>query len=173
MVIKIIGGVLVVLACSAAGYLYSARFFQRVQDLRLLQSYFSILENEMNFACNPLIEAFERICSNASSGVTAFFNATIGHLRQNDGMSAGDAWEKAVKENCMKTALNREDEAILLSFGKLLGSTDLDGQIRNIRHTVEQIRGQGQKAEDARSKNEKMFRSLGLLGGLAIVILLF
>jgi len=100
-----------------------------------------------------------------------FFEAAVENLKE--GMCADEAWTKAVKENISATSLNSEDEVIIISFGKMLGSSDLEGQIKNIRLTVNQLRIQEQKAEELRSKNEKMYKNLGVLFGLAIIILLF
>ena len=69
--------------------------------------------------------------------------------------------------------MNSEDEEILISFGKLLGSSDTEGQIKNIRLTLNQLKMQEEKAEELRKKNESMYRNLGVLGGLAIIIILF
>jgi stage III sporulation protein AB len=77
-----------------------------------------------------------------------------------------------VKKCIRMTALNKEDEQVLLSFGRSLGNTDLDGQIRNIRLTLGQLAMQERKAEENRKKNESMYRSLGILGGMAVVIVL-
>lgn len=78
----------------------------------------------------------------------------------------------AVKENIKKTALKKEDEAIVLSFGKMLGASDLEGQISNIRLTLTQLKMQEEKAEEEKEKNKTMYMNLGVLGGLAIVIIL-
>ena len=50
------------------------------------------------------------------------------------------------------TALNREDEQILLSFGKSLGNTDLEGQIKNIRLTLAQLAIPGGKGGGKQKK---------------------
>jgi len=55
----------------------------------------------------------------------------------------------------------------------MLGSSDVEGQIKNIRLTINQLKLQEQKAEELRAKNEAMYRNLGILGGLAIIIILF
>jgi len=122
---------------------------------------------------NVLKDAFLKIYMYDDSGVSAFFKGTVDALENEAGLNASEAWTKAVKENIKNTSLNSEDEEIIISFGKMLGSSDVEGQIKNIRLTINQLKLQEQKAEELRIKNEAMYRNLGILGGLAIIIILF
>ena len=48
-------------------------------------------------------------------------------------LSAGEAWEKAVYES--DTNLNKEDINVLLMLSKMLGQTDVEGQVSQIEIT--------------------------------------
>lgn len=172
MLIKLIGGIIVISASSFLGFIFSRDCSKRPQELRALQALLQMLENEISFLSNVLTESFERIYKNSKSEISCFFNSTVTYLHQDDSLSASQAWEMAVRDNMGKTALNKEDENVLISFGRLLGSSDLDGQVKNIRLTINQLKLQEQKAEEARRKSESMYKSLGILGGLAVVIIL-
>lgn len=52
------------------------------------------------------------------------------------------------------------------------GQTDVEGQIREISLTSNFIDTQIEKAEDECKKNEKLYRTLGTIVGIAIVIIL-
>lgn len=163
---------MVILAASFIGYIYSRDFARRPQDLRTLQGMLQMFENEISFLSNLLTDAFERVSVSSKSEVSCFFKAAVQNLKAKDSLSASEAWNKAVKENISWTALNREDEQILISFGKMLGNSDLEGQVKNIRLTISQLVMQEQKAEESRKKNETVYKTLGVLGGIAIVIVL-
>lgn len=92
-------------------------------------------------------------------------------MKKDNSISAAEAWHKSVKENIKNTSLNSDDLNVLLSFGKSLGNTDVEGQIKNIRFTIEQLKILESKAEENRKKNETLYRNLGFLGGLALVII--
>ena len=171
MLLKIVGSLIVFISCSMLGYSHAKTYAKRPQELKVLQTLLQIFENEISFLSNVLTEAFQKVYSCSDSSVKVFFEAAIDNLK--NGLCASDAWTKAVKDNISKTNLNSEDESIIISFGKMLGSSDLEGQIKNIRLTINQLKIQEQKAEELRSKNERMFKNLGVLGGLAIIILLF
>lgn len=84
--------------------------------------------------------------------------------------SAGEAWKIALQ----KTNLNFKDEDIkaLENLEKLLGKTDIDGQLSRIEVTQKFLDEQIIKAEEEQLKNEKLFKSLSIITGLAIVIIL-
>ncbi len=171
MLLKIIGSLIVLVSCSLLGFSHAKTYAKRPGELKTLQSLLQIFENEISFLSNVLEEAFFKVNKSTDSSVAVFFGAAISNMK--DGLCADEAWTKAVKDNISKTNLNSEDENIIISFGKMLGSSDLEGQIKNIRLTINQLKIQEQKAEELKVKNESMYKNLGVLGGLAIIILLF
>lgn len=172
MLFKITGSVVVVLSFAFLGLVMSEDIRKRPHQLRELQSMLQMFENQISYLSNVISEAFERICKVCPSETSIFFRRTIEILYEEKSVSASEAWQRAVLQNIKKTSLNKEDEQVLIEFGKMLGGSDLEGQIKNIRLTQTQLGIQEKKAEDSRGKNEKMYKSLGILGGIAVVIVL-
>lgn len=172
MVLKIIGSIMVVFSSSYLGYVLAKDCSKRPNQLRELQNLVQMFENEISYLSNLLEEAFLKIYCSCTSEVGLFFKETIGKLKNDNSLNASEAWEAAVRENIKSTALNKEDEEIIVAFGKMLGNSDLEGQIKNIRLTLGQLKLQEDKAEESKKKNELMYKRLGILGGIAIVIIL-
>ena len=172
MLVKLIGGVLVISASAYLGFALSGECSRRLRDLRALQELLRLLENEIGFLSSMLADAFINIAEGSKSPAALFFESAGRKLESCGGISAAEAWEAAVRDNIGKTALNREDEEILTAFGKFLGSSDVEGQVRNIRYTLTRLKVQEEKAEAYRKKNESLYRNLGMLAGAAIVVLL-
>ena len=84
--------------------------------------------------------------------------------------SAGEAWKKAVQTS--DTNLTDEDIHILLMLSKMLGQTDVEGQISQIEITENFLEKQIKEAQQEKNRNEKLYRKLGTTIGLAIVIIL-
>lgn len=172
MIIKLIGAVVLISATSLIGFSLASDCSKRPRALRELQSLLQMLENEISYLSNLLSEAFSRIYEGTNCETAIFFRGAAENLSTN-GVTADVAWEKSIEENYAKLSLNKEDKAILLTFGKMLGNSDLEGQLNNIKLISSQLKLQELKAEKMRQKNEKMYRSLGVLSGLAITIILF
>lgn len=172
MLLKLTGSLMVIAASCFLGFFLSKDCSKRPGELRTLQGLLQMLENEMCFLSNLLADSFDKIIKSSDSIVTVFFEDTINYLKNNESLNASEAWESAVRSNIKRTSLKKEDEEIIVSFGKMLGASDLEGQVKNIRLTLNQLKMQEQKAEESKKKNESMYRSLGILSGLAIVIIL-
>ncbi len=172
MLIKFLGALALVGATSFIGFSLASDCSKRPRSLRELQSLLQMLENEISYLSNLLSEAFNRIYESTNSQTSILFREAAKNLSTH-GITADAAWEKAIEENYAKLSLNKEDKTVLISFGNMLGNSDLEGQINNIKLMSSQLKLQELKAEEMRTKNEKMYRSLGVLSGLAIVIILF
>ena len=85
-------------------------------------------------------------------------------------LAAGEAWNLAL--NMEELNINEEDKLALSNLSKLLGKTDVTGQLNQIELTTDFLDSQIKKAEQQRDKSEKMYRMLGMLIGMAIVIIL-
>lgn len=83
--------------------------------------------------------------------------------------SAGEAWNEGIET--VNSNMTLEDKSTLKNLGKLLGKTDLEGQISEIRLVTDLLNTQIELAEIDRRKNEKMYKTLGGIIGLTLVII--
>ena len=84
--------------------------------------------------------------------------------------TAGASWSFAIDNS--KTNMSKEDLSILKNLDKLLGKTDANGQEVEIELMKKFIDTQIEKAEEEQKKNEKLCKNLGVIFGLAAVIIL-
>ena len=61
---------------------------------------------------------------------------------------------------------------IIKNLGRLLGKTDIEGQLNEIKLVNNFLDTQIRTAEDEKNKNEQMYRTLGIVAGMTITILL-
>lgn len=149
------------------GILVSKKYKDRVMELKEFRNSLNILENKIKFTYEPLQEIFKQISDNLENNISLIFENTNKNLKR---MNMCDAWNKAIDES--KLNLNKEDISIIKNMGKLLGKTDVEGQVSEIKLTSDFIDLQIEKAEKEREKNEKSYKTLGTVVGLAIVIIL-
>ena len=82
----------------------------------------------------------------------------------------GEAREKTLLDD--QTNLTKEDIHVLLMLSKMLGQTDIEGQVSQIEVTQEFLENQIEQAQEEKNKNEKLYSRLGTTIGLVIVIIL-
>ena len=172
LLIKIIGGSVVICSSFVLGYILSTNLSIRSCELRQLQNILEYFENEIKFLSSKLTEALEKSSKMGNGAIAKIFTDTSYKLKECYGTTVEDEWERAVLLNRKKMQLANEDIEILLSFGKILGKSDLEGQIKNIKNTINRLKIQEQKAEERRKKDQIMYRNITILCGIAIVIIL-
>lgn len=169
--IKIIGCIIIVLACSGLGFMLAARYKMRVLELRSIKMSLQILETEIAYSNTPLPDAFYMVSTKSSAPVNTIFVQMSTSLKEKNHSTVGEAFSKTIDEIREKMSITNEDIDILKSFGNSLGCSDTDGQIKNFNMAIKQLENQELKAEESRLKNERMYKNLGILAGLAIAII--
>ena len=167
LAIKIVIYSFIFLTCSVIGILISKKYSNRVQELKEFKSALIILKTKIRYTYDPIPEIFFDIAKNLNSNISNVFSIAANKM---DILAAGDAWNLAIKFEMLN--INDEDRMVLRNLSKLLGKTDLEGQINQIDITENYLEEQIKKAETQREKSEKMYRTLGMIIGLTIVIVL-
>ncbi|KXG76792.1 stage III sporulation protein SpoIIIAB [Thermotalea metallivorans] len=169
--VKLMISAVIVLSASLIGYILSYNYVQRPKQIKNLILSLQLLETEILYMLTPLPQALKKIGSKGNTELAGIFKEAGSLLETRRGYDIEDAWQQAIEQKIRFTSLSEEDKEILIDFGKNLGSIDRENQIKNFNFIYAQLKKQQQTAEELRAKNEKMYRSLGVLLGLAIVIL--
>jgi stage III sporulation protein AB len=170
--IKAIGYIIIIISSSGLGYLLGTRFNMRVRELKMLKMSLQMLETEIVYTNTPLPDAFDNISSKSSYPVKELFKCMSENLKSRKYGSASEAFEMSINENKGRISLNNEDIDILKTFAQSIGNSDVEGQVKSFKMVLKQLDAQELKAEENRAKNEKMYKNLGFLTGVTIVILL-
>lgn len=145
----------------------SKKYSTRVKELKELESALGMFEEKIKFTYEPIPDVFKEISTKTIESISQIFSKSAEYMKV---MSAGEAWEKAIKQS--NTKLTKDDKDVILGLAKMLGKTDLDGQVGQIRLTQKFLDTKLKDAELEKSKNEKLFKTLGATVGLALVIIL-
>jgi len=172
MMMKLIGGMLITVSATVIGFKLAEKYAKRPGELRSLQTALQMLESEVAFSLNPLPDAFENIAGSFHGGIRKIFLNAAGFLKERTGITAQQAWTNAVQISKSDMHLWEEDYKILMEFGHSLGISDREHQIKNIQLTCSKLAMEEKKAEMLRDKNEKMYKSLGMLTGVLIFLIL-
>ena len=162
---------LILISSTSIGFLISKKYANRVNELVTFSNLINILQNKIRFTKVPLSEVFEEIGNiKTNNTIASIFLVSSQKIKFT---SCEAAWNKAIEEKENELSLKEEDFNLIKKLGNTLGRTDIEGQMSEINQFNTLLQMQIKKAEDERKKNEKMYRSLGTIIGLAIVILIF
>lgn len=170
--LKLLGALLLIGAGTGFGLLKARRLADRPAQIRRLVRMLNQLETEIAFGYTPLPEALARIGRHGADPLAALFREAAGRLKEGE-RAVADAWGQAVENAWGRTAMKRGEKEVLLTLGHTLGATDRDDQARHLRLAVKQLETLEPDAAEEQRKYEKMWKSLGILGGALIAVLLY
>lgn len=156
---------LILLSFSLIGRFLAKKYVYRLEELKDIDRALNMLKNKIQFTYEPIPDIFNEISNNTCKNIGNIFKSASKNM---ESTTANLAWDKAIDE--VDTNLKDEDKKTLKGLGKLLGQTDVEGQISQISITEKFLQTQINDATQERQKNEKLFTRLGTIMGLAIVI---
>lgn len=171
-IFKFISSVGIFTTTSVIGFLYGHRFTARMDNLIYLKQCLKILETEIVYGATPLPEALLNIYTKGNSKVSYIFKLISEDLNSNKGEELIDSFKTVTKEMENKLYLEKEDIGIFLSLGSGLGASDRVDQEKNINLISNQLDMLIEEARREKLKNGKLYKNLGILVGIAIIILL-
>lgn len=164
--LKILILILVFGSSFSIGKLIAGKYINRVKELKEMKSALNIFETKIKFTYESVPEIFEQIGNQMEGNIGSVFKESSKKMKD---VSAGEAWIQSIEKT--ESNLNKEDKEILKKLGKLLGRIDADGQISEIELVSNFLDTQIDIAENERNKNEKMYKTLGGIIGLTLVII--
>ena len=166
-IIKYIILFFILLSSTLIGRFMAKKYVYRLEELEEMKNALNILKSKIKFTYEPIPEIFNEISKDSSKNISKIFEQAKEKLKEE---TANIAWEQSIEES--KGYLKKEDKQILKTMSKLLGQTDVEGQISQIEITENFLENQITEAMEERQKNEKLYTRLGTIMGLTIVIVL-
>lgn len=149
------------------GITISKMYENRVKELREFKSILNIIKTKIKFTYEPLAEIFKQIAKDSSTNIEKIFGKMVNQIQYRQ---VRETWENCIQE--ADISIKQEDKDIIKKLGQLLGQTDVEGQVSEIEVTQNFLDMQITKAEEEKNKNQKMYKTLGIVIGLVFVIIL-
>lgn len=166
-----IGAILFIGTTTWIGFEISNRFRERPKIIRQLKNALQILEAEILYSQLPLQDAFESIAKQLPNPTKLFFQGLSNNLTK-EKTDLYNVWSQQIDQLDETTAMGKNEKEILMQFGRTLGQHDFNQQQKHIQLAVYHLDRELEEARDNEFKYSKMAKSLGLLCGLFIVLLL-
>lgn len=172
MFIKILGSIIVIFSSIlfALSFLFKEKY--RIEELEGMKQALQILKSNLTYSNMPLFEAMKEISLKSEKNLKEFFYTVSKRLEERNGKTAFEIWEDTIHEMCKDLYFTSEDLSTFISFGKNLGSIDIRLHEENIQSTIDYIDYKILNLKSKKQKDLKMYKSLGLLGGILIVVIL-
>ena len=170
--LKGIGALLILASAAGIGVSFSNDFKRRCMELRLLKQMIYMLRGEIKYTKTPLPDAFASIAVRMKEPFGSFLEELAKQMENPENGTFGELWQAQIKAQLSGTHLKREDKEQLGSLGEVLGYLDLEMQLSSIELYLEQLELRIRESQEAARTKQKLYQSLGVAGGIFLVILL-
>lgn len=164
--VRLIGACIIIFACGGIGFSKSAKLQSHLNDLEEVKKIIHFIGSEINYTRAPFSDVFEKVSKKIKNPYQMWLEKLCNKLNDRTSNSFWSIWKESIDENLKDTYLKQEDLEELKTFGKNLEYAEglklyleqLDYKIKNIREEY--------------TAKQKLYRSLGIMGGVFLVILL-
>lgn len=172
MWLKVAGSILLLSASIAIGFHYAWRYAERPRQIRQLLSCLAALQSYICVSAIPLGDAL-RLCAGGIEGpIARLFHRTGCALADNAQLTPQIAFWQNYQDMRKQLLLEKTEIEIIQLFSTNLGMMNREEQQKKLMLIQGQLQKVEQEALSQRDPNMKMYRYLGVCGGLAAVIML-
>lgn len=159
--------------CTALGLLYAARLQSRIRELKGLERMAMLIRQEIAFGRMPLPDIFDKLGRRMDGAPAVFLRSLGGTLREHGTIHFSEIFSRQVDVCLGAGSLQREDLDSLKGMGAYLGYLDRDTQLHTLdmylRDTEKEIR----ELSEQYPEKSRVCRTLGVMGGILLAVLLF
>lgn len=171
--VKIIGSLIIITSGIIGGRLMGYQYTQRVRELQRFFHTLHMLETEISYGQTILPIAVERLAQVSLEPHKNFLQRFQEKLELGQGLTTDQAWLKTIEESSTKFCLKVEDWEVLKQFGQGLGNSDDQNQVRQLKVAQKRLEQLEFNARTESEKLNRMWNYIGVLTGIALVILLY
>ena len=164
--LKWIGSILILIAGGGIGFSKSYDMEKHLEELEELKKLFYLLRSELQYSRIPFAEVFEKMVPKTVEPYQAWLQYLYQSLNEKRTGSFWKIWSQSIEEKLKHSRLKKQEMEELQNVGKNLEYMEsFDLYIEQLEHRIKNTR------EEYRSKR-KLCQSMGIMGGIFLVIIL-
>lgn len=165
------GGILLIaVMCAGMGFAAAAHTAGRTASLRTILSFLHLFTVELRCSMGHT-ETLIRSVSRMMDPPPCFTESCVSACEE--GKSLPEAWSEAVEIHKKELCLEQGELAAARELGNLLGRYDRQGQTDALEAASQRFEEMYHNAVREEKQKAPLYRTLGMLGGAAVVILLW
>ncbi len=171
--LKIIGAIMICTGCTALGFAIGDAYIKHYKELIYLKKVFVMIKGEIRYNCGMLSEVFLNVSSKVKEPYKEAFILLSEQLEERDDKSFDVMWNNIFIEKLRTSSLWSDDLSGLIELGESMGYLDKQMQLNSIDLFINNLENEIKEIYVKLEGNTKLYRALGVLGGLLITILIY
>ena len=172
MVLKMVGGILIVGACGGMGNYFATCLEKRVEELTQLYHAILELQGEIRYAATPLSEVMFVLGKQSQGKIADCFFRIGKEMEFVDGRSLAEIVRQTGEVELQKTCLTKQDKAQLFRLGDSLGRLDKTQQLLATEYYLKGLQREIEEAKRIKKERSYLYRCLSILTGVFLMILM-
>ncbi len=172
MIIKISGCILIFIACLLYGHSFKLYTKKRLASLENLLCCMQVLEREVRYSMSDIISSAQKMLKVAECDNALILGSFLKRASNSEGQALSDVWQENIESNSDVLCYEKTDLELLTRFGTVLGSADVQTQLKNIDVLCDGINESIDLTKSKTSRNDDVFAKLGIYVGALLVIFL-
>lgn len=170
--LKLLGAVLIVGACSALGLSARQRLRQRLRALDAMINALQYIASELQCRMTPLPELIESLACSDNDITARIFRTMRAKIRQKDELSLPYKWCRAFQECRETVGLGEEENRLLCDMSGFLGKYDSVQQVKSLDYVRRRLCDLRISAQEELHSKGNIYRTCGIALGIVTVLVL-
>ena len=154
------------------GLAFGWKIDKRIGQIKAFEAIMAQLGFQMGFLSVPFGEALLKASASQRGAVRGLMESTAGIMNNQPDISAGEAFEGALRHGKDGIYMSNRELDIIREFMVQAGKADLQRTMDGIKVTSAKLKLAREENESRRSQDGKMYKGLGFMTGIFIVVLL-
>lgn len=165
--LKVIGGILIVVSCTAGGFFFASALRLRQEFLKDFLSFLHALKIRLRYSSSDILTLIPQ-CS--ESRLLRPMALKMQQVTENTAFFI--LWKEWIASIPKNMGLLPSDTKALTEFGSELGMTDVDGQLSHIDLYISVFEKNLASARENLNQKSKLYKSLGFFLGTSIALMI-
>ncbi len=163
---------MIFISCTLFGFVMKLKIESRLNNLKNIQLCTQIFESEIRYNMSDAIHIIQKASDVSNEANRKLFANILSDNHNNPNTPLSKIWVKVVNENYRDLEYTKKDREALAEFGNILGSGNVETQLKNIDVFRNKISDLIQESENKTLRDGSFYSKAGIYLGVIIVILL-
>lgn len=169
---KIIGVILIILSGTGIGFKASENLIIQNTRLKKLKELLIILRGEIRYNNTVMPQALRNISRKTDICFQKFLIYVAENLEKYEGKTIAEIWNDGVEKELNKLLFGKKHLEKLKDLGNTLGFLDKEMQLSYVDLIIEQLEADIEENNQKMKDNCKLYRTLGVMGGILVVLII-
>lgn len=171
--LKLTGIFLIILAGMGIGFCKSLELTEKIKILENLTRLLSLLKGEIRCTGASLEDVFEEVADKMSGEYRGFLEQLVLIMKEKRGSSFSELFRECAIRELPLDKIGEEERSCFLSMGGCLGYLDKKMQLGQLTLLEEEMTEKLVFLRKIAPEKKKVYRSLGILGGIFLAVLMW